>query len=68
MMEHTKLKAYLVETGTKQAALARQIGVTNGYMSLLVKELRAPSLKIAVAIERITEGRVPASVWERVNG
>jgi DNA-binding XRE family transcriptional regulator len=65
-MQHTTLKDYLQETGAKQADVARQIGVSKGYMSLLAKELRAPSLKIAMAIERVTEGRVPASIWGRV--
>lgn len=57
------LKSYLAETGTKQSALARQIGITAGYMSALVSEGAQPSLEVAVRIERATCGAVPAASW-----
>lgn len=59
----TQLAAYLSETKTSQAKLAEEIGVSRAYMSELVGGTKTPSLFVAVAIERATEGRIKAASW-----
>jgi len=41
-----------------QADLARQVGISRTWMSLLVSDRRLPSAELAVAIERCTGGKV----------
>ena len=58
-----KLQHYLDATGTRQSAMAALLGISRGYMSQMVSGLKLPSLDLAVRIERITNGAVPASAW-----
>lgn len=60
-MEH--LKQYLAASGTKQSALAEQLGISRGYMSEIVGGTKIPSLVLAFRLERATGGAVPAVVW-----
>lgn len=60
----THLLAYIQETRTKQSAFAEQLGVSRSYLSELVGGSKRPSLNLAFAIERLTEGAVKASDWE----
>lgn len=59
----SKLTTYLSETSTSQAKLSEALGISRGHMSLLASGERKPSLELAVAIERATDGAVPASSW-----
>ena len=59
----TQLDTYLAQTGIRQSEIADNIGISRGYMSDLVAGEKTPSLKIALAIERVTAGAVPASCW-----
>ena len=59
----TKLTTYLSETSTSQAKLSEALGISRSHMSLLVSGERKPGLDLAVAIERATDGAVPASSW-----
>ena len=43
--------------------MAERLAISRGYMSQLVAGTRAPSLSLASAIARITEGAVPVSTW-----
>ena len=58
-MEH--LQEYL-ETH-KGSALARAVGISASYLSDIKKGNRVPSLRVAFAIERATNGAVPAKSW-----
>lgn len=58
-----KLTAYLGDTSTSQAKLADVLGISRSHMSLLVSGERKPGLDLAIAIERATNGAVPASFW-----
>jgi transcriptional regulator with XRE-family HTH domain len=58
-MEH--LKAYLKTH--KATALAQAVGISSSYLSDIKKGYRAPSLRVAFAIEDATEGAVPARSW-----
>lgn len=59
----TDLLTYLANTKTKQSVLAASVGVSRGYLSELVGGTKRPSLELAVAIERATDGAVPATSW-----
>lgn len=59
----SKLRTYLTHTRTKQAELAKRVGVSCGYMSELVKGDKTPGLELAVRIEDATCGQVPARSW-----
>ncbi len=66
--KQTKLKTHLEATGIKQAALADMVGVSKGYMSLIINGKRGPRLKVALAIQRATLGAVPVEAWEDRDG
>jgi len=62
-----KLAEWLKRTGTTQAALAEAIGVSQGRISQIVAG-DAPSLEVALRIEKATKGRVkPADLAAREN-
>lgn len=57
------LKSYLDDTGEKQVAFASRVGTTSATISRLCAGTLKPSLDLAHAIERETEGRVPTETW-----
>lgn len=59
----SQLRTFLSQTRTKQAELAKRLGVSCGYMSELVKGDKTPGLELAVKIEDATGGAVPARSW-----
>ncbi len=61
-----KLQQYL--TTHKGSALARAVGISPAYLSDLKNGKRGPSLAVAFAIERETNGAVPASAWVKEAG
>ena len=54
-----KLARWLDRTGTTQAELARRLGITQGRVSQIVAGA-APSFDVAMKIEAVTSGKVPA--------
>lgn len=59
----SNLRTFLTQTKTKQAELAKRVGVSCGYMSELVKGDKTPGLELAVKIEDATGGAVKARSW-----
>lgn len=57
------LSDYLKANQILQQDFAKRIGATQGTVSRLAKQSMVPSLALAVAIERETNGAVPASSW-----
>lgn len=57
------LRTYLERTATPQTRFAAIIGISRGYMSQLVSGTKTPSLELAAAIERATDGAVTAASW-----
>lgn len=57
------LSDYLKANQILQQDFAKRIGATQGTVSRLAKQAMVPSLALAVAIERETNGAVPASSW-----
>ncbi len=57
------LHAYLSRRGITQEQFADEIGVGQAMVSKLARGLARPSIDVAIAIERVTEGAVPATSW-----
>lgn len=63
MLRMANIRDFLRQSGSTQAKLADELGISRGYMSELVAGSKIPSLGVAVAIERATGGAIPASSW-----
>lgn len=57
------LKQHIKSSGRPRADWARQLGVSEAYLSQLINNRKRPSLDLAIRIERITDGAVPARSW-----
>lgn len=57
------LSQFLQSSGTKQDDFALSVGCSQATVSRLIRGRGLPSLALAVAIERETSGKVPASCW-----
>ena len=51
---------YLLTSRVKRREFARDVGVSESYISLLISGKRRPSVSVALQIERITGGEVSA--------
>lgn len=58
----TPLGKHLTAKGIKPAHFAKRVGVSRSYLSELLAGKKCPSRKVALLIERETEGEVPADV------
>lgn len=57
------LASYLEKNGLRQSDFAEVVGVGQAMISRLTRKEVKPSLEVAIAIERATNGAVPASYW-----
>lgn len=58
-----KLAKYLQETGVSQRSLAVELGVDASIISKLLSGATRPGLDLAIRIQRLTGGNVPAECW-----
>lgn len=59
-----RFAAYCAGTGEKQEALAARLGISQGYLSMLLSGERVVTrLDIAARIEARSGGAVPATAW-----
>ena len=56
-----KLTSYLILHKAKP--LAELVGISAAFMSDLKRGHRTPSLRVALAIEKATDGAVPVTAW-----
>ncbi len=56
------LKIYVIGGHTRRD-FARELGISQSYLSEIASGAKRPSLNVAFRIERETEGKVPASSW-----
>jgi len=61
-------KDHIKNSGDTQSAWAARLCVSKGYMSGLLSGKKIPSLELAVRIERLTAGAVPAASWVKQDG
>lgn len=57
------LRDFILQGGEPRRLWAERLGITTSYLSLLESGTKTPSLDLAVRIERLTGGAVPASSW-----
>src|SRR5512133_320545 len=57
------LEQYRLKAGISRAGLARRLGVTDQIVYYWFKGERSPGRASIGAIERVTNGAVPVSVW-----
>ena len=57
------LRSYITLRCIKQSDFAAVLGITQSMVSRLITGATTPSLDLAVRIERVTDGAVPASAW-----
>lgn len=60
-----KLRTHLREAGIRQTEFAKQLGISDTYLSQILSGLRCPSISVAVAIERETSGNVAVAEWAK---
>ncbi|GLS87710.1 hypothetical protein GCM10010873_26840 [Cypionkella aquatica] len=57
------LAQIIINSGETRTIWAKRIGVSKSYLSDLLNGNRQPGLDVAVRIERLTQGAVPATSW-----
>jgi len=57
------LKRHIEDNGISREDLARRLGISRPYLSLLELGKRVPSLDLAIRIDRETGGAVPVGSW-----
>ncbi|QCP88117.1 XRE family transcriptional regulator [Cereibacter sphaeroides] len=57
------LTASIKSSGMTREQFAAAAGISRSYLSLLEAGKKQPSLEVAVRIERLTNGGVPATSW-----
>lgn len=60
-----RLTKHLEGMGISQRVFAARIGCSPSHLSDILSGRRAPSLSLALAIQRETSGAVPVDVWVR---
>ena len=65
---HMTLKQYFEKYGTMQKFFAKQVGTTYEALSRILIQGYIPSLKLAIAIEEFTEGKVSVYGWDLSKG
>lgn len=53
----------IARSGKTRSQFAEELGVGRPYLSMLESGKKRPSLELAIRIERLTGGAVPASSW-----
>jgi len=61
----TKLSRWIDAAGTTRETFAKKLGVNRTYLDMLCRGARRPGLALALEIERLTRGGVPAAEWVR---
>ena len=57
------LVAWMKDSGITASALARDLGITRGYLSLIISHKKTPAGELAAQIERTTGGAVMTAWW-----
>jgi len=60
-MKH--LSEYLSKTGLTQTAFAKDVGVSDAYLSQILTGARRPSFDLMEKIEDVTGGQVSINAW-----
>lgn len=52
-----------IEKNTTQAKFAEEVGISEGYLSEILKGIKEPKLGLANKMSRATKGKVPLSAF-----
>lgn len=62
----TRFSRWIDAQKVEREVVADRLGVARNYLDKLCREEARPSLELAIAIEKLTGGSVPAGDWLRV--
>jgi transcriptional regulator with XRE-family HTH domain len=62
----TALSKWIDASGKTRDEIAERLGVKRQWLDKLCRAERRPSLDLALEIEKMTKGQVPASFWKSV--
>lgn len=62
------LQEYLYRRGVQQTFIAKQAGVSKETINRILRRGFAPTLKLAIAIEKATNGEVSVYSWDMSKG
>jgi hypothetical protein len=62
----SKLSRWLDAAGMTRYELAERLKIGRGHADRICRGERRPSLELAVEIERLTDGAIPASTWTSI--
>jgi len=62
----TPLSRWIDETGKGRDRVAEQLGITRSHLDRLCRGDRRPGLELALTIEKLSHGAVPATYWTKV--
>lgn len=62
----TRFSRWIDVQRLEREVVANRLGVARNYLDKLCREEARPSLELAVAIEKLTGGAVPAADWLRI--
>jgi transcriptional regulator with XRE-family HTH domain len=58
-----RLARWIDASGKTRDEVAKEIGVNRTYLDMLCRGARRPGLRLAIAIEKVTRGAIPATEW-----
>lgn len=64
--KETALSRWLDAAGMTRYEFAERLELSRSHADAICRGVRRPSLELAFAIEKLTKGAVPASVWTSV--
>ncbi|MBO9457310.1 helix-turn-helix transcriptional regulator [Paracoccus sp. R12_1] len=59
-----KLRAYLSDEGVTQKTFAEAVGLSRSHLNEIISGRKRPSLDVAFAIARATNGAISVDSWE----
>jgi DNA-binding XRE family transcriptional regulator len=59
----TKLSRWIDASGMTRDTVAVELGVDRTYVDKLCRGQHRPGLEVALRLEKLTEGEIPASYW-----
>ena len=62
----TKLSRWIDASGMTRDDAAEELAINRTHLDMLCRGSRRPGLTLAVAIEKLTKGAIPAAEWVNV--
>jgi DNA-binding XRE family transcriptional regulator len=62
----TKLSHWIDASGMTRDEAAEKLAINRTHLDMLCRGSRRPGLTLAVAIEKLTKGAIPAAAWVNI--